>query len=163
MRPRRLAAGLLAVLFTLLAACTTLPVPPASIRMIRQAQYLVPPDGKANIYVVRRTAHPADQALWTVDLDFRGFGTLGGESYLYGWLAPGEHLLALLQDGWVHERVTFRAAAGSSYFFVVSAGLLRLGIERVDERTGRELIRRFALSGDNRFESEPMPPPRAER
>jgi len=80
MRPRRLAAGSLAVLFTLLAACTTLPLPPASIRMIRQAQYLVPPDGKANIYVVRRSAHPADQALWTVDLDFRGFGTLGGES-----------------------------------------------------------------------------------
>jgi hypothetical protein len=162
MRPRRLAAGLLAVLFTLLAACTTLPVPPASIRLIRQAQHLVPPDGKASIYVVRRAAYPADQALWTVDLDFHGFGTLAGESYLYGWLAPGAHVLALLQDGRVHERVTFRAAAGSSYVFVVSAGLLKLGIERVDERTGRELIGRFALSGDNRFESEPMPP-RAER
>jgi hypothetical protein len=163
MRPQRLTAVLLAVLFTLLAACASMPIPPASIRLIRQAQQFAPPDGKANIYVARRGAHPADQALWTVDLDFRGFGTVAGESYLYGWLAPGEHLLALLQDGWVHERMRFRAAAGSSYFFVVSAGLLRLSIERVDERTGRELIGRFALSGDNRFEREPMPPARAER
>jgi hypothetical protein len=153
----------LAVLFALVTACTSIPALPAAGWLTRQAQSLVPPEGKANIYVIRRTAHLADQARWTVDLDFRGFGTLSAESYLYGWLAPGKHMLALLQDGWVHERVTFRVAEGSNHFFVVSAGLLTLYIERVDERTGRELIRRYPLSGDDRFEDEPVPPSRADR
>ena len=163
MRPQRLAPSALAVLFMLVTACTSLPVPAASGWLTRQAQSFVPPKGKANIYVIRRTAHLADQALWTVDLDFRGFGTLAAESYLYGWLVPGEHLLALLQDGFVHERATFRVVEGSNYLFVVSAGLLRLHVERLDARTGRELIGRYALSGDDRFEYEPMPPPRADR
>jgi len=162
MRPRRPAPSVLAVLFMLVTGCASLPLLPASGWLTRQAQSLVPPDGKANIYVIRRTAHLADQALWTVDLDFRGFGTLAAESYLYGWLAPGEHLLALLQDDWVHERVTFRVVEGSNYFFVASAGLLRLHVERLDERTGRELIGRYALSGDDRFENE-TPPQRAGR
>jgi hypothetical protein len=153
----------LAVLLTLITACISLPGPPASGWLTRQAQSLVPPEGKANIYVIRRAAHIADQALWTVDLDFRGFGTLAPESYLYGWLAPGEHLLALLQDDRVHERVPLRVAEGSNYFFVVSAGLLSLYVERLDERTGRELIGRYALSGDDRFENEPVPPRRADR
>ncbi len=163
MRPRRPARSLLAVLLTLVTACTSLPVPPAPGWLARQARALVPPEGTANVYVIRGAPHLADQALWTVDLDFRGFGTLAAESYLYGWLVPGEHQLALLQDGQVYGRATFRAAEGSNYFFVVSAGLLTLYIERIDARTGRELVGRYAPSGDNRFEHEPVPPRRADR
>jgi hypothetical protein len=151
----------LALLFTLVTACTSVPAPPASDWLTRQAQSLTAPEGTANVYVIRHAASPADQMLWTVDLDFRGFGTLAAESYLYGWLAPGEHLLALRQDGWVHRRTPFTVTAGSNYFFVISAGLLRLSIERIGERAGRELIGRYALSGDNRFEYEPLPSRRA--
>jgi len=158
MRPRRAASSVLAMLLTLVTACTPLPAPPASGRLTRQARSLVTPEGKASVYVIRPAALPADQILWTVDLDFRGFGTLAAESYLYGWLTPGDHLLAFLQDGRVHARTPFRVKEGTSYFFVVSAGLLTLKVERIDERAGRELIGRYALSGDNRFEHEPVPP-----
>jgi hypothetical protein len=158
---RRATSPVLALLFTLVTACTSFPAPPASDWLTRQAQSLAAPQGKANVYVIRHAASPADQVLWTVDLDFSGFGSLAAESYLYGWLAPGEHLLALRQDGWVHRRMPFTVTEGSNYFFVVSAGLLRLSIERIGERTGRELIGRYALSGDNRFEHEPLPPRRA--
>lgn len=163
MRPLRPPLSVLAILFMLVTGCTSLSVPPASSWLTQQAQSLVPPEGKANIYVIRGTAHLADQALWTVDLDFCGFGTLAAESYLYGWLAPGEHLLALKQDDWVHERVTFRVAEGFNYFFLMYAGLLRLHVERLEGKTGRDLIGRYALSGDDRFENEPMPPRRAGR
>jgi hypothetical protein len=150
----------LAILLTLVTACSSLPAPPASDWLTRQAQSLAAPEGKANVYVIRHAAFPADQIFWTVDLDFRGFGTLAAESYLYGWLAPGEHMLALRQDGWVHGRMPFTVTEGTNYFFVVSAGLLRLSIERIGERAGRERIGRYALSGDNRFEHEPLPPRR---
>lgn len=158
MSPRRTAGIALAALAALVTACASVTVPPGSDRLTRQATSLVPPSGKANVYVMRGPAHLADQALWTVDLDFRGFGTLGAESYLYGWVAPGEHVLAVLHDGQVYGRVRFRADEMRNYFFTVEAGLLALLIERVDERSGRARVARSMLSGDNRFEAEPLPP-----
>ena len=138
-------------------------MPPASDGLARQAMSLIPPQGKANVYVIRGPAHLSDQVLWTVDLDFRGFGTLGSESYLYGWISPVDHVLAVLTDGQVQGRLRFRAEARRNYFFTVVAGLLTLHLERIEERDGRSLVGRSTLSGDNRFEAESLPLPGAAR
>ena len=157
----RLAGLAIAVAAMLSTACTAAPVLAASDRLVQQARRLVPPEGMANVYVLRGPRYPADQPLWTMDLDFRGFGTLGAESYLYGWVEPGDHVLAVLRSGQIDQRVRFRAESRRNYFFEVVAGLLVLQIERVDESAGRELVGRYALSGDNRFEGEALPSPTA--
>lgn len=154
--PRRTAV-ILAILVALATACASVTLPPASDRLARQARSLIPPPGKANVYVIRGPGHLADQALWTVDLDFRGFGALGAESFLYGWVSPGDHVLAVLHDGQVYGRVRFTAAETRNYFFTVEPGLLSLAIERVDEPSGRALVGRSTPSGDNRFEAELLP------
>ncbi len=153
----------MAVAVTLSTACATSPIVPASERLVQQARRLVPPEGKASIYVIRGRGHLADQSLWTVDLDFQGFGTVGAESYLYGWVDPGDHVLAVLRSGQIDQRVRFRADPARNYFFAVVAGLLVLQVERVDEPTARELVGRYTLSGDNRFEGEASPSPTARR
>jgi hypothetical protein len=152
-----IAGAILAVLALLATACASVPVVPASDQLTRHARSFSPPPGQANVYVIRGPRHPADQPVWTVDLDFRGFGTLPPESYLYGWIAPGVHVLAVLHDSQVQQRVRFRAKEGQTYFFTVVPGLLTLFVERVDEETGRALVTRFRLSGDNRFEGETLP------
>lgn len=148
---------MLALLAALAAACGSRAVLPPSERLARQAASLIPPDGKANVYVIRGERHLADRALWRIDLDVRGFGTLEAESYLYGWVSPGDHVLAVLEDGRVSGRLRFTARAGRNYFFMVVPGLLALHLARVEEREGRGLIERYALSGDNRFEAEGLP------
>jgi hypothetical protein len=148
----------LVILAALAAACASGSVPPASDRLTRQAESLTPPPGKAGVYVIRGAAHPADQALWAVDLDFAGFGTVGADSYLYGWVSPGQHVLVVVHDGQVYGRARFHAREVRNYFFMVEAGLLALHIERIDERSGRALVARSTLSGDNRFEADPLPP-----
>jgi len=126
---------------------------------MHRARSLSPAPGTANVYVIRAPASIATQPLWTIDLDFRGFGTLPARSYLYGWIAPGAHVLAVLQDDQVQDRLRFVAREGQNYFFRVKAGLLNLHLERVDDQTGRALVAAFSLTGDNRFEEETPPPP----
>jgi hypothetical protein len=77
---------------------------------------------------------------------------VGSESYLYGWVRPGAHVVAVLHDGQVPGRTRFRAEAGRNYFFVVRADLLTLHVERLADGTGRDLVQRYTPSGDNRFE-----------
>jgi hypothetical protein len=148
-------AGLAMLAAMLIAACAPGSMPAASDRLVEQARSLSPPPEYAGVYVIRRARRLADQPLWTVDLDFRGFGTVGSESYLYGWVRPGEHVVAVLHDGQVQGRTRFRAEAGRNYFFMVGADLLTLHVERLADRTGRDLIQRYTPSGDNRFEDAP--------
>ena len=61
----------------LITACAPGSMPVASDRLVEQARSLSPPPGYAGVYAIRHARRLADQPLWTVDLDFRGFGTLG--------------------------------------------------------------------------------------
>jgi hypothetical protein len=77
--------AIFALLGAMLAtACAPVVIPPASDRLVEQARSLSPPAGHAGVYVIRGGSHLAEQPLWTVDLDFHGFGTVRRESYLYG-------------------------------------------------------------------------------
>jgi hypothetical protein len=127
----------------------------ASNQLVAQARSLSPPSGQAGIYVIRGARRLADQPIWTVDLDFHGFGTVGAESYLYGWVRPGEHVVAVLYDGQVQGRTRFRAQAGRNYFFTVVPGVFAVNVEPLREAMGRDLIQRYTASGDNRFERRP--------
>jgi hypothetical protein len=134
-------------------------VPPGSEALAREARRFTPPPGKANLYAVRMWGVFESGIVWPVTLDFKEFGNVGQRSYLYGTIAPGEHVLGADLPGPVPNRVKFTAEAGRNHFFKLSAtpgwlaGTIR--IEPLDEQTGRALIENYTLSADNRFEFEP--------
>ena len=152
---RGMRGAILAVL-VLMGGCAS--VPPGSEELARQAQGFTPPPGRANLYAVRRWSVFEGGIVWPVTLDFREFGNVGQRSYLYGAIAPGEHVLGANLPGPVPNRVAFTAEAGRNYFFKLTpapgwlAGMIR--IEPLDEAVGRALIGQYTLSGDNRFEFE---------
>jgi hypothetical protein len=48
----------------------TVSMPTASDRLLEQTKSFTPPPGHVGVYVIRRVRRLADQALWTVVLDF---------------------------------------------------------------------------------------------
>jgi hypothetical protein len=144
--------------FLLLAGCAS--VPPGSNDLTQQALTFSPPPGKANLYVIRPYNVVGSVGLWTVTLDFNEIGTVGLRSYLYGAIAPGEHVLGPTIQGTSPNRLKFTAEAGRNYFFKVTPNFsfAGWGFDALDEAEGRERVQEYTLSGDNRFELEGAAP-----
>lgn len=126
---------------------SAMPRPRASDTLAQQSRTFVPPPGKANVYVVRRYNPIGRLFLFYVTLDFQEFGSLGVQTYLYGFVDPGDHLVSSANS----NRLEFTAVSGRNYFFKVSQGWSRQ-IAALDEEDGRSLILDYTPSGDNRFE-----------
>jgi len=108
----------------------------------------------ASVYVYRPYAFTGSAVIYNIELDYKEFGTIGLESYLFGNVEPGIHILQAINIGQTKvSPMKFDAQAGKLYFFKVHIGVWSgFEFERVDENEGRELISDYTLSGDNVFE-----------
>ena len=107
----------------------------------------------AGVYVYRQHNLVGSAVLFLVTLDYKDFGSVATDTYLYGTMSPGEHTIKV--GGGIPLSVAsikLNAEAGKLYFFKVSPGWSQIKIEPVDEKNGREDLGKLRLSGDNAFE-----------
>ena len=151
-----LAAVLLCLLIASITGCSSLP--DASPAMSQQALSFTPPPGQAGVYVIRQSQFLGGAVLNKIDLDYQEFGVLKTSSYLFGMVSPGEHTLRT-SDLPSAVVVPFTAEAGKNYFFEARASLTANAIlvKPISETDGRAYVRKFKLSGENRFELQ-IPP-----
>jgi hypothetical protein len=145
-----LATTLLGVLITQITGCTS--VPEGSPEMKQQALSFTPPPGKAGIYVVRPFKMVGGAVLTGISLDYQVFGVLHTSSYLYGTVSPGQHTLRSSDKQFGFEVVPFTVEAGKNYYFKYKLEIPHPVIEAISETDGQEYVRKFKLSGENRFE-----------
>lgn len=135
----------------LLTGCAS--VPTASPEFQQKALSFTPPPGMASVYVYRPYNFVGSAVAWSISLDFREFGSLALETYLFGNVEPGQHILKPLPFSGA-KRTQFDAQEGKLYFFKVTPGMASLNIDPVEESEGREKVSNYTLSGDNVFEWE---------
>lgn len=135
----------------LLTGCAS--VPTASPEFQQKALSFTPPPGMASVYVYRPYNFVGSAVAWSISLDFKEFGSLGLETYLFGNVDPGPHILKGFPFSGA-ERTKFDAEAGKLYFFKVTPGMAGLDFDPVEEKEGREKVSNWTLSGDNVFEWE---------
>jgi hypothetical protein len=157
-----LATALLGLLLLQITSCTS--VPEGSPAMKQQALSFTPPLGKAGIYVIRPNELAGSASLDEISFDFLECGSLATDTYLFGTVLPGEHTLRCYTPNESSGVVHFTAEAGKNYYFKVyhhDDGLVSLLStshhytfvpEPVSETDGQAYVRKFKLSGDNRFE-----------
>jgi hypothetical protein len=144
--------------------------PEGSPAMKLQALSFAPPPGKAGVYVVRPyhfyndTYYGGSDILLNISLDYQQFGSLETNSYLFGLVSPGKHILgSSIADAFASgsNRGNFTAEAGKNYYFTATGtGISRarhLEIDPISETDGRAYVQKFKLSGDNRFELQNQP------
>lgn len=130
-------------------------VPPASSAFERKALSFTPATGTASIYVYRPYNLLAGGSLFNISLDYKEFGNLETNTYLFGNIPPGSHVIrAEYADANQSKPVKFEAEAGKLYFFKVTPGWGGINIEPERENEGRNEVINYSLSGDNVFEFE---------
>jgi len=144
---------LLGLLFSLVAGCVSMPtVEDGSTEMKQRALSFTPPPDKAGIYAIRPWHFTWCAMLYEVDLNNQEFGSLMGDSYLYGVIPPGKYVLRYPNNN--ASGVEFTAEAGKNYFFTVQRGFTSLpGVDQISESDGKEWVRKFKLSGDNQLDN----------
>jgi hypothetical protein len=144
---------LLGPLFLLGAGCISLPTDPiGSAEMKQRALSFTPPSDRAGVYVIRPGHFIWCAVRYEVDLNNQKFGSLMGDSYLYGVIPPGKYVLRYPNGD--KSEAEFIAESGKNYFFKVERGFLTLpGVDQISESEGIELVRKFKLSGDNQLDN----------
>lgn len=150
-----LAALLLGLISIQITGCTS--VPEGSATMKQQALSFTPPPGKAGIYVVRPFHMLGGAVLTKISLDYQEFGVLHTSSYLFGTVSPGLHTLRISDKGFGFKVAPFTAEAGKNYYFTFKLELSRPQIDPISETDGQAYVRKFKLSGENRFELQNPP------
>jgi len=84
------------------------------------AKRLVPPDGKANLYVARSNASEGERALFGVSIDGKAVGPIAAGTFYLVVLDPGTHSVAATSNENT-SKASFDAQAGKNYFFEVTA------------------------------------------
>jgi hypothetical protein len=145
------ATVLLVLLIISIAGCAG--VPEGSAAMKQQALSFAPPPGKAGVYVIRPYHMLGAAILNNISLDYQVFGALETSSYLYGTVSPGLHTLRCA-DLPSASIVPFNAEAGKNYYFQARASLTAnaIVVKPISETDGQAYVRKFKLSGNNRFE-----------
>jgi hypothetical protein len=138
--------------------------------MKQQALSFAPPPGKAGIYVIRPyhfyndSYYGGSDILLNISLDYQQFGSVNINSYLFGLVSPGKHILGssipdLFASG--SKSGNFTAEAGKNYYFTATgagiSGARHLQFDPISETEGQAFVRKFKLSGDNRFDLQNPP------
>jgi hypothetical protein len=157
--------GLLIIQITGCAAPPPQHSPEGSASMKQQALNFAPPPGKAGIYVIRPyhffkdTVYSGSDILLNINLDYQQFGSVNTNSYLFGLVPPGKHILgSSIPDMFASDSKggNFTAEAGKNYYFTVTgagiSGAGHLQFVLISETEGQAYVREFKLSGDNRFD-----------
>jgi hypothetical protein len=161
-----LATALLGLSIIQITGCADVQsTPEGSSAMKQQALSFAPPPGKACIYVIRPYHFYNDSYYghsgnpFNISLDYQAFGSLDVNSYLFGVVPPGKHILGssdtdMFDPG--SNSGSFIAEAGKNYYFTATGvGATRfrhLQIESISEIDGQAYVRKFKLSGDTRSE-----------
>jgi hypothetical protein len=148
-----------ALLGFLIAGCSSFPE--GSAAMKQQALSFTPPPGRAGIYVIRPFQMLGGGVLDKISLDYQEFGVLDTSTYLFATLPPGRHSFRTSLGAGSMEVVPFTVEAGKNYYFHVRASLVAntILIEPISETDGQAYVRKFKLSGENRFELQNPPAP----
>jgi hypothetical protein len=174
-----LAFVLLNLLLLQITGCTVellappVALPEGSAAMKQQALSFTPPSGMAGLYIIRPyhfyndTYYGGGAMLLNISLDYQDFGALETNSYLFAPVPPGKHTLSPggSFDGLDSSSlaVRFTTEGGRNYYFTATgAGATKfrhLAFDAVSETNGQEFIRKFKLSGDNRFDLQNQPGP----
>jgi Protein of unknown function (DUF2846) len=152
-----LATALLGLLIIQITGCTSFPE--GSPEMKQQALSFTPPPGKASIYVVRPSQFLGGGVLDKISLDYQEFGVLDTSTYLFAIVSPGKHSFRTSLGAGSMTVVPFTVEAGKNYYFKVRASLAANGIliDPISETDGQAYVRKFKLSGENRFELQNSP------
>jgi hypothetical protein len=138
------------------AGCAS--VPKASSQYQQTALSFAPTPGKAGVYVIRPSSPIAAGLLYRVSIDYAHCGTLASGSYIYAELDPGDHMLqAAVVRHFAGEATPFKFTAELSklYFLQTALGFGHMSLEPVEEIKGKQLVRKYKLSGDSNFEAQP--------
>ena len=145
------AVAFMIVTCVIMIGCASVPI--ASPDFEHKAMKFIPPPEMAAVYVYRPYNLIGSAVLFSVSIDYKDFGTVATDTYLFGTVKPGLHVIKT--GGGIPFAVAsirFNADAGRLYFFKVSPGWTQIKIEQVDEKKGRDNLSNLKLSGDNAFE-----------
>ncbi len=126
------------ILFSI--GCASVPMAPQDMDVA--AKRFKPPEGKANIYVIRRSAL-GFAVIFQVIVDGKIRGAIAYNTYLLFPENPGKHTVAVL-TGENMQAVTLNTEAGRNYFLEVGAKMgwwsAQAWIEPLDREKGREAV-----------------------
>jgi uncharacterized protein DUF2846 len=118
---------------------------------------LVPPPGKAIIYIVRPTIM-AFAVPMRLDCDSFQVGWISAKTYLYTILDSGEHTLKSLSENEFHLKVNLEA--GKIYYIEqeIRMGILyaRTKLKLLNDETGRKELGKCSISGHNTYPNFPL-------
>jgi hypothetical protein len=124
-----------------MTGCLSGPFAPAE--MDKAAKAFAPPEGKANIYVVRDAAWPGYRC--EVLMDNLVEGWIGADSFSLVSVVPGQHVTTCTIFDHT-ARADFVAQAGRNYFFEVIASpgwnTPMVELRALSEETGKSLVNR---------------------
>ena len=149
----RLALHTLVLVTFVFAGCVT--VPEGSVKLQQQSERMVPPEGKAGVYIFRPSLLAwGSGTLSRVEIDSKLFGYLAPRTYLYGIWPPGEHSIGIDSHTGIRA-VAFNAKEGTNHYFklsLLSFTLEQIPIVPIEAAEARQLINEFTLSKYNIFE-----------
>jgi hypothetical protein len=129
------------------------PVTKSSEILDSQARKFSPPAGRAAVYVIRPYQFVAAGSPITLFIDHGDFGAIPPGSFLYGEILPREHSLEAGIKG--ISGVTpyqFKAEEGRCYFFYTEVNLGSVTLESISDEKGKDLVAKYKLSGQNKFD-----------
>lgn len=130
------------------------PITKSSGILDSQARKFSPPAGRAAVYIIRPKQFVAAGSPIKAFMDHEDFGAIPPGSFLYGEILPREHSLEAGIKG--ISEVTpyrFKAEEGKCYFFYTEVNMRSVTLEPVSDEKGKDLVTKYKLSGQNKFDT----------
>ena len=111
----------------------------------KEALRFSPPEGMANLYIIRREAYLGAAFNIQIALDGKLIGSLQTGSFLLKTISPGNHILSSITQGETATK-TFKASAGQNLFYDIKGdmGFFWMGtsIHDIDTADAKAAVRR---------------------
>lgn len=134
------------ILSAAFCSCSTTKMVTEDLQTIKT---ISPDSGKALVYIVRPSV-VGSAITFGVTCNDVHIGATNGKRFIYAFLDPGTHTFISKAEN--KSELFLKVEPGETYFINQKAkmGLLfaRVGMEAVDEKTGRSLLSKCKLSGD---------------
>lgn len=137
----------LLLIMALIGGCVSAPtVPMASASSDAEAKQFMPPAGKANLYVARSNDSSGGTSVIDISVDGKLLGPVAPGTFYMASVDPGKHSLSA-KAGMYSSDVAVDAAAGSNYFFEVTASTVVYGVKKPSlgvvlvEELGKMMVR----------------------
>jgi hypothetical protein len=108
-----------------------------------------PPEGMANVYIVRREAYAGGAILANASVDTQMAGGLQTGSFILRTVAPGHHTVSVFSNE-NQDSASFDAEAGQNYYFDVKSEMgwvtARFVIHPMDEGDAKKAVERCKIT-----------------